>query len=103
MMFCNFEIKFDVVFMVVLYPEQKEERRLNQSFLFYLLLLEKINWVLFYKEGKNDERNKECACQNANACKVFLYHAVIGIEFSWHGGCCRTSCGSSVFLIHFFS
>ena len=68
-------------------------------FSFYFL---KNKLVLFYKEGKNDERNKECARQNANACKVFLYHAVIGAELGRYGGCCKTSCRSSIFLGHFF-
>ena len=58
---------------------------------FCLFASRKINWNLFYKEGKNDERNKECACQNADARKVFLDHAVIGVKFGWHGRCCDTS------------
>jgi hypothetical protein len=106
--FCNVEIKL-VIFISLLYLQQKEERPCFESFLFRRFF--KIVWrvfrsndfsrcftrekeatevaitKLFQEERERDQRNDKQTCKRADAFEVFLHHAVIGIElFAGSGG-----------------
>jgi len=86
------------------YNADKKRKDLKMVFPLFVVSSKSKRYLL-YEEGQYDERNKECASQNANTGQIFFCIGIIGGEFGAHrrnAHGCGLNC-SFVFLSHFIS